>query len=377
MSKIEIKEVQSKKDLKKFITFPDKLYEGNLYRVPPLHTFEKSTLDPKKNPAFEYCEAKYWLAYKDGKIVGRIAGILNPKSNEIWKEKMMRFGWIDFVDDPEVSKALIETVENWAKEKGMEGVHGPLGFTDMDLEGMLVEGFNELATQAVLYNYPYYPEHMENLGYAKATDWVQLELKLNQNEVPPKIRRVSQIVQKKYNLKFKKFKKAKEVKPYAKQVFDVINKSYTNLYGFVPLTDKQIEYYTKMYFDMVNPKYLGFVVDENDKLVGFGLGVLSLSKAMIKAKGKLFPFGWYHILKALYKNDTIDLLLHAVLPEYMGKGVPAIFYEHMTQACIDNGVTTAITSHILEDNKPSLQMFNAYDKRQHLRRRIYAKELNK
>jgi GNAT superfamily N-acetyltransferase len=374
MSTIEIKEVLSKKDLKNFIEFPDKLYKGNPYRVPQLHTFEYATLDPKKNPAFEYCEAKYWLAYKNGKIVGRIAGILNPKSNDIWNEKMMRFGWIDFIDDLEVSKALIQTVENWAKEKQMTGVHGPLGFTDMDLEGMLVEGFDEMGTQAVIYNYDYYPVHMEKLGYAKATDWIQFELTLPK-EVPAKIKRVSQIVQKKYNLKFKHFKKSKQVKPYARQVFDVINKSYTGLYGFVPLTEKQIDYYVNLYFDMVNPKYVGFVVDENDKLVGFGLGVLSLSKAMIKAKGKLFPLGWFHILKALYKNDTIDLLLHAVLPEYNNKGVPAIFYEHMTQACIDNGVTKAITSHILENNKPSLQMFNEYDKRQHLRRRIYAKDI--
>ncbi len=374
MSKIEIKEVVSKKDLNTFIKFPDQLYKGNQYRVPQLHTFEKSTLMKEKNPAFDYCEAKYWLAYKDGKVVGRIAGILNPKSNEIWKENNMRFGWIDFIDDIEVSKALMDTVSEYAKEKGMDKVHGPLGFTDMDLEGMLVEGFDEIATQAVLYNYPYYPQHLEKLGYAKETDWLQLELKIPK-EVPAKISRISKIVQEKYNLKYVKFKSSKDVKPYAKQVFDVINASYTELYGFVPLTEKQIEYYVNLYFDMVNPKYLGFVVDENDKLVGFGLGILSLSKAMIKAKGKLFPFGWFHLLKDLYYNDTIDLLLHAVLPEYHSKGVPAIFYEHMTQACIDNGVHTAITSHILEENKPSLQMFNPYDSRQHLRRRVYGIEL--
>ena len=375
MSTIEIKEVQSKKDLKKFIEFPDKLYKGNPYRVPQLHTFERSTLDPKKNPAFEYCEAKYWLAYRDGKIVGRIAGILNSKSNKIWNEKMVRFGWIDFIDDPAVSETLINTVEQWGKEKGMEAIHGPLGFTDMDLEGMLVEGFDEIGTQAVIYNYEYYPKHMENLGFVKDVDWLQMELKIPE-EVPAKIRRVSKIVQEKYKLRYKHFKKSKEVKPYARQVFDVINKSYTNLYGFVPLTEKQIDYYVNLYFDMVNPKYVGFVVDENDKLVGFGLGVLSLSKAMIKAKGKLFPLGWFYILKALYKNDTIDLLLHAVLPEYNGKGIPSIFYEHMTQACIDNGVKTAITSHILETNKPSLQMFNSFDTRQHLRRRVYTKNIS-
>jgi len=374
MSVIEIRVVLTNKDLNTFIKFPDQLYKGNPYRVPQLHTFEKSTLKKDKNPAFDYCEAKYWLAYRDGKVVGRIAGIYNPKSNERWKENNLRFGWIDFIDDIEVSQALIKAVEAWAKEKKLNRIHGPLGFTDMDLEGMLVEGFDEMATQAVLYNYPYYPELMEKMGFTKETDWVQMELKIPK-EVPAKISRISKIVQEKYDLRYVKFKNAKQVKPYAKQVFDVINKSYINLYGFVPLTEKQIEYYVNLYFDMVNPKYLGFVVDKNDKLVGFGLGILSLSKAMIKAKGKLLPLGWFHLLKDLYYNDTIDLLLHAVLPEYTSKGVPAIFYDHMTQACIDNGVKTAITSHILEDNKPSLQMFNSFEKRQHLRRRIYAREV--
>ncbi len=374
MGEIIIKEVKTKKDLNTFIKYPLQLYKNNPYYVPQLSTFEKSTLDPKKNPAFDYCEAKYWLAYKDGKVVGRIAGIYNPKSNEIWNEKMIRYGWIDFEKDIDVADKLLKTVEEWGRAKGMTGLHGPLGFTDMDLEGMLVEGFEEIGTQAVIYNYPYYPEFMEKLGFKKATDWLQMEIKIPK-KVPEKISRVSKIVQEKYGLHLKTFKKAKDVKPYAHQVFDIINKSYVDLYGFVPLTEKQIDYYVKLYFDMVNPKYLGFVVDENDRLVGFGLGVLSLSKAFQKAKGSLFPFGWFHILKALYKNDTLDLLLHAVLPEYKGKGVPAIFYEHMTQACIDNGVKTAITSHILEDNKPSLQMFNAYPKRQHLRRRIYEKSI--
>ncbi len=374
MSKIEIKEVKSKSDLNRFIAFPNKLYKGNKYRVPQLHAFEKSALSPKKNPAFDFCEAKYWLAYKEGKIAGRIAGIISHKSNEIWKEKHVRFGWIDFIDDYDVSTALIKTVEDWAKLLNMEAVHGPLGFSDLDLEGMLVEGFNEIGTQAVIYNYPYYPEHMEKHGYKKDTDWVQLELKIPE-KVPEKIQRISELVQKKYNLRLLKLKKSKDVLPYAKSLFEIINESYINLYGFVPLTEKQIAYYTKQYFSMVNTNYIGLVVDEDNKLVGFGLSFLSLSKALMKANGKLFPFGFIPILKAMKKNDTIDLLLHAVKPKYFNKGVPAIFYANMTQACINEGVKTAITSHILEDNKPSIQMFNPYETRQHLRRRIYIKHL--
>ncbi len=373
MNKIEIKEVESKSDLNKFIAFPNKLYSGNKYRVPQLHSFEKSTLTPEKNPAFEFCEARYWLAYKENNIVGRIAGIINYKSNEIWNEKHMRFGWIDFIDDLEVSKILIETVEEWAKQKGLTAMHGPLGFTDMDLEGMLVEGFDEIGTQAVIYNYPYYPVHLEKLGYAKDIDWVQLEVKIPK-QVPDKIKRMSKLVQEKYGLNLLTVKSAKEIRPYTKSMFITLNDSFKDLYGFVPLTDKQIEYYTEQYFSMVNPKYIGFVVDKNEKVVAFGIGFLSLSKALMKANGKLFPFGFIHLLKAMRKNNTLDLLLHSVRPEYQGKGVPAIFYENMTQACIDTGVHTAITSHIVEDNKPSLQMFNPYETRQHLRRRAYIKK---
>ncbi len=374
MASIEIKEVQNKKDLKKFIAFPDRLYKNNPYRVPPLHTFEISTLDKSKNPAFDFCDAKYWLAYKDGKIVGRIAGIINRKSNDIWNEKNVRFGWIDFIEDQAVAHALLNKVEEWGKTQGMTGIHGPLGFTDMDLEGMLVEGFEELSTQAEIYNYPYYPKYMEALGFQKDTDWLQMELDLHIKEVPDKIKRISKLIQQKYGLQYKKFKSAKQIKPYAQQLFELINLSYQDLYGFVPLTQKQIAYYTDLYFGMVNPKYVGMVVDKDDKLIGFGLGFLSLSKAMQKAKGKMLPLGWFHLLKDMYYNDTIDLLLHAVHPDFHGKGVPAIFYENMTQACIDNGVTKAITSHILEDNKPSLQMFKNFKHRQHMRRRIYAKE---
>jgi hypothetical protein len=314
------------------------------------------------------------LAYKNGKIVGRIAGIISHKSNLIWNENYVRFGWIDFINDYDVSAALIKTVEDWAKSLKMDAVHGPLGFSDLDLEGMLVEGFDEIGTQAVIYNYSYYPEHMEHHGYKKDTDWIQLEVKIPE-KVPEKIQKISELVQKKYNLRLLKLKKAKDILPYAKSIFEIINESYTNLYGFVSLTEKQITYYTDQYFSMVNPKYIGLVVDENNQLVGFGLGFLSLSKALMKAKGKLFPFGFIPILKAMKKNDTIDLLLHAVKPKYFNKGIPAIFYADMTQTCINEGVKIAITSHILEDNKPSIQMFNPYETRQHLRRRIYIRHL--
>ncbi|RLD52029.1 MAG: hypothetical protein DRI94_04330 [Bacteroidetes bacterium] len=372
MKSIEIKEVQSKRDLNKFISFADKLYKGNKYRVPQLHSFEKSTLIKEKNPAFDFCEAKYWLAYRDNKIVGRIAAILNHKSNEIWNEKYMRFGWVDFIDDIEVSSALIKTVEDWAKEKGLTAVHGPLGFTDMDLEGMLVHGFDEIATQATIYNYPYYPEHLEKLGYKKDTDWIQLEIEVPE-KVPEKVKRISDLVLKRYDLRILDAKKSKDILPYAKSMFNTLNEGFKDLYGYVALTEKQIDYYVKAYFSIINTKYVCFVLDKNDEVVGFGVTLLSLSEALQKAKGKLFPFGFIHILKALNKNTKIDMLLQGVKPEYINKGVAAVFFNKLMQAYIDNGIKTAISSHALETNKAAIQIFDDYNTRQHLRRRIYIK----
>lgn len=372
MSKIEVREIKSKAELNKFIAFPDKLYKGNKYRVPQLHSFEKSTLSKDTNPAFEFCESKYWIAYKNGKIVGRVAAILNKKSNEIWKEKNIRFGWIDFIDDYDVSTALLKVVEDWAKSLKLEAVHGPLGFTDLDLEGTLVEGFDEIGTQATIYNYPYYPVHFEKLGYKKDVDWIQHEITIPK-EVPERVKRISDLVLKKYNLRILDARKSKDVLPYAKKMFNTLNESFSHLYGYVPLNDKQIEKYTKDYFSIIDTKFICFILNEEDDVVGFGITILSLSKALQKSKGKLFPFGFIHILKALNKNDTVDMLLQGVKPDYIKKGVAAIFYYKLMQAYIDSGIKTAITSHILEGNKNSHQMFDAYKTRQHLRRRIYVK----
>ncbi|MGD0711436.1 MAG: N-acetyltransferase [Bacteroidales bacterium] len=372
---IRIIEVLTKRQLSEFIKFPDKLYKGNKYRVPQLHFSERSILSPAKNPAFDFCEAKYWLAYENNKIVGRIAGIINNKSNEIWNEMTVRFGWIDFIENTEVSSALIKTVEEWGKLKGMTKIIGPMGFTDMDLEGMLVEGFEEISTQTVIYNYPYYPVHIEKLGFAKDVDWIQYEIKVP-DEIPDKVKRISELVKQKYNLKILNFKKAKDILPYAHQMFLVYNEALRHLYGFVPLTERQIKYYIDQYFSMINPKYIKFVIDNNNDVVGFGLCFLSLSKAFMKAKGKLFPFGFIHILRAMKKNDTSDLLIQAVKDEYKTKGIPALFYADMMQTFIDNDVKIAISSSVLEENKRSFLMFtNGYEARQHMVRRSYSKAI--
>jgi GNAT superfamily N-acetyltransferase len=372
MENIEIKEITKKYSLKSFISFPDKLYKSNKYRVPQLHSFERSSLLKEKNPAFDFCDARYWLALKDDKIVGRIAGIVNHKSNEIWNEKYIRFGWFDFIDDLDVSAALISTVEDWAKSLNMVAIHGPLGFSDMDLEGMLVEGFDEIGTQATIYNYPYYPVHMDNHGFLKDVDWIQYNIKVPKN-VPQRVKRISALVLKKYGLRILNAKKSKDILPYAKSMFQTLNEAFEHLYGYVPLTEKQIESYTKDYFSIIDTKYVCLVLDKHDEVVGFGISILSLSKALQKAKGKLIPFGFIHIFKALKKNDTVDMLLQGVKPHYQKKGVAAVFYNKLMQAYIDNGIKTAISSHVLEGNKQSIQMFVSYDSRQHLRRRVYKK----
>ncbi len=374
MDKLIIKEVSSSKDLKRFINFQDELYKGNKYRVPQLHSYEKSSLIKSKNPAFDFCEAKYWMALRGNEVVGRIAGIINFESNKLWHEKKVRFGWFDFINEPQIAQLLIGAVENWAKTKGMNSIHGPMGFTDMDLEGMLVEGFDEISTQAVLYNYPYYPQTLEKIGFVKDVDWVQHEIKVPK-EVPERVKRISNMVLKKYNLRILKTNKRKDILPYAQSMFETYNQAFAHLYGFVPLSQKQIKHYIKEYFSIIDVKYVCFVLNEEDTVVGFGISILSLSKALQKAKGKLFPIGFIHVLKALKKNNKIDMLLQGVLPEYIKKGVASVFYSEMMQAYIDNGVTTAITSHILEINKSSHQMFDAYETRQHLRRRAYVKDI--
>jgi hypothetical protein len=369
---ITINKVSTKHDLNLFIAFPYELYKGNQFWCPPMRMDEKNTLSKQKNPAFEFCEAEYWVAVKGKKIVGRIAGIINHKANERWNEKLVRFGWIDFVDDPEVSLALLRTVETWGKEKGMHGIHGPLGFSDMDNEGMLIKGFDELSTLASIYNYAYYVDHMVTHGFAKAADWVQYEFKVPE-EIPEKVERLSKLVMEKYNLRVLKAKKAKELLPYAHKMFAMLNLAFDELYGFTALSDKQMDMYVKTYFGFIRPQYVSFVIDKNDDVVGFGISMPSLTKALQKSNGKLFPFGFLYILRAMKKNDTIDMYVNGVRPDYHGKGVNALYYNEMQKAYIRNGIKKAVTNPQLEDNAKALTIWKNFDGRQHLTRRCWVK----
>lgn len=370
---IKLKEANTKNELKDFVNFQYSLYENSKYWVPPLKREELFSLRKDKNPAFDFCEAKYWLAYKNDKLVGRVAGIINHKYNEKFNKKIMRFGWIDFIDDPEVSNTLLTAVENWAKEKNMAEVHGPLGFTDMDFEGTLIEGFEEISTLGSIYNYPYYPSQIEKNGYNKDIDWVEFEVTMNNKPIPEKVKRIGEIALKRNNLHVLRVKKSKNLLPYAKELFYLINNSYKDLYGFVELSDKQIDMYVKQYFGFIKPEYLPIVLNDKNEMVAFGITMPSLSKAFQKCKGSLFPFGFIHVLKAMKNNECLDLYLTAVRPDMQDKGVNAIIIGEINKTINKNNIKFVETNRELEDNLKVQAQWKFFEHRQHKRRRCYKK----
>lgn len=376
---IIIKKVADKKDLKAFIRFNYELYKNNPYAVPDLYDDMLNTFSPKKNAAFEFCESDYFLAYQDGKLVGRVAAIINHRANETWNKKEVRFGWIDFIDNPEVSKALLQEVERWGKSKGMTEIVGPLGFTDMDAEGMLIDGFDQLSTMATIYNYPYYPQHMERLGYEKAADWVEFKLTVP-DRLPDKFVRIAEIIMQKYNLKIKKLKNREEIEQYnyGQKIFDLINEAYAPLYGYSKMTQGQIDQYVKMYLPMLDLRMVTLVEDAEKNLVAVGISMASMSEALQKAKGKLLPFGWYHLLKALFvkHSKTLDLLLVAVKPEYQSKGVNALLFYDLVPIYQKMGFKYGESNPELEDNKKVQAQWSAFESELHKRRRAFRKTID-
>lgn len=332
---VEIKKVESKRDLKTFIEFHYDLYEGSEYDVPNLYSDELNTLSKDRNAAFEFCEAEYYLAYKDGKLAGRVAAIINNRANERWGRKSVRFGWIDFVDDREVSAALLKAVEDYGKAKGMTEVVGPLGFTDMDPEGMLTYGFDQLGTMPTIYNYAYYPQHIEQMdGWEKDNDYVEYKLMVPE-KIPEKYTKIAKMIEKRYNLHVKKLTRKEIYKDgYGKRIFQLINDTYKDLYGFSELSEKQIEQYVDMYLPMVDLNLITLIEDWNadHKLVGVGITIPSLARALQKChRGRMFPFGWWHLLRAIkyHKTKGVDLLLMGVLPEYRMKGANALMFSDL------------------------------------------------
>ncbi|MDE6770022.1 MAG: GNAT family N-acetyltransferase [Muribaculaceae bacterium] len=374
---IEIKTIEpTKANLKDFTQFQIDLYDGNPYFVPPLISDDVETLSPEINPAFDFCESVYFMAYRDGKPVGRIAGILNKQVNEHHKTSNARFGFIDFIDDPEVSAALMKAVEDWAREKGMKKLIGPLGFTDLDHEGMLVEGFQELSTMATIYNNAYYATHLEKLGYKKESDWVEFCIDVP-DSVPEKMNRIAELVKKKYGLKVLKYDNRKRIKSeYGRALFHLINDSYDGLYEYSHLTERQIDYYINLYLDLLNLDLVTLIVDKEGKLVGVGISMPSMSRALQKSKGKLFPLGWWHLLKGLKgKNDRVDLLLVAVKPEFQNKGVNALLFQDLIPYYQKYGYRWAESNPEMETNSKVQSQWEYFNYRQHRRRRSFYKNL--
>ncbi|MEA5129416.1 MAG: hypothetical protein VB074_14650 [Proteiniphilum sp.] len=372
-----INKVRTKEDLKKFIQFGIDLYEGNEYFVPPLIYDERATLSPSKNPAFDHCDANYFLACRDDQIVGRIGVFINHKANEKWNERNARFGFVDFIDDSEVVDALFGAAESWARSRGMEKIHGPLGFTDLDHEGMLVEGFDQVSTLSTIYNYPYYVDHMERMGYIKDQDWVEFLITIPR-EMPERFLRASEIVKKRSGLDVKHLESKKDVLPYARDIFKLINRAYKDLYGYVELTERQIDYYVDMYIPMLRLEFLTLVIrQEDNKLVGVGIGLPSIARALQKAKGKFMPTGWYHIYNALKGKGTnvLDLLIVAVDPEYQGKGLNALMFTEFISAANTLGFEYAESNPELEMNNKVHSMWSDWETKQHKRRRAFIKNL--
>lgn len=375
---VEIKKVTTKSELKRFIRFNYEFYKDNPYSVPDLYDDMLNTFSPKKNAAFEFCEADYFLALRDGKIVGRVAAIINRRANETWNRKTVRFGWIDFVDDMEVSTALIDTVKQWGKERGMTEIEGPLGFTDMDAEGMLVEGFDQLSTMATIYNYPYYPRHMERLGLSKSADWVEMKIYVP-DAIPEKHRRISDIIAKRYNLHIRKLKSKKEVRQsgVAHDIFRLINDAYTPLFGYSRMTERQIDQYVKMYVPVLDLRMVSIVENEQNEIVAVGISMASLSRALQKAKGRLLPFGWFHLLKALMwkRPKVLDLLLVAVRPDYQGKGVNALLFTDLIPVYKELGFEYAESNPELEMNEKVQNQWQYFKTEQHKRRRCFKADI--
>ena len=381
MSSVQIKRVETKKDLKAFIECHYDLYEGNQYDAPNLYSDELNTLSKDKNAAFDFCEAEYFLALKEGKVVGRVAAIINNKANEKWDKQDVRFGWIDFIDDIEVSKALLKAVEDYGREKGMTSVIGPLGFTDMDPEGMLTWGFDQLGTMATIYNYDYYPKHMEKLGgWEKDNDYVEYRLDVPETALE-KYTKIAEMVEKRYNLHVRKLTK-KEIFEggYGKKLFDLINVTYANLYGFSELTDRQIDQYVKMYFPLADLDLITVIEDGNkdNQLVGLAITIPSLTRALQKChRGRLFPFGWWHLLRAIkfHKTEVVDLLLIGVLPEYRSKGANSLVFADLIPRYVKYGFKWGETHVEMETNESVQSQWGPLDPTMHKKRRCYRKAI--
>lgn len=369
-----ITEVKSKEQIKKFVMLPFHIYKGNEYWIPPIIKDEYKIFNKKTNPALKYCDARYWIAEENGRCVGRISAIINHNYNKKIGEKMGRFSRLEFENNPSIAKNLLETAEKWLRSKGMSKIHGPLGFTNLDLQGLLVEGFDRLPSIASVYHLPYYKEVIEDLGYEKENDWVEFRLELDA-EIPEKALRLVNTIKQRYKLTVKSFKSTKELIPYGKKVFDLLNKAFDELPYVSEFDEETKNYYIDKYFKILNPEFVKLVLNEKEETVGFIVGIPSLSKAMQKCNGRLFPLGFRHIIKALKNPTEMDLLLTGVEPHLQGQGIPAVLIYELQQVLIKYKVRFVETTGIFETNHKAIQTWKNYKNEQHKRRRCYVKEL--
>ena len=374
---ISVIPVTTKREMKQFICFNYELYKDSPYAVPELFNDVRDTLDPEKNAAFEFCEAQPFIALRKGEVVGRIVAIINHKANAAWSKKAVRFGWVDFIDDAEVADALFATVEQWGCKRGMTEIHGPLGFTDFDPEGMLVEGFDRIGTMATIYNYPYYPVHMERMGYTKDVDWVEYLLTAPE-ALPEKHARITRIVKEKFGLHVVKYTShSKLARERGIAIFELLNEAYAHLYGYSALSSKQIQQYIDMYLPLLDLRLVPLIVDKDDHLIGFGILLPSLAQAFQKARGYMLPFGWWHLIKALKWNrtQTTEMLLVAVKPEYQGKGAVALIFDDIIPVHRQLGYKWSESNPELESNTKVQAQWDYFERENHKRRRAYVKQL--
>lgn len=374
---ILIRTVATRKDLKTFARFANNLYKGNKYYVPCMPLDDMNTLDPEKNAAFEFCKAECYLAYKNGVLVGRVAAIINYKANQAWNVNQVRFGWFDFIDDIEVSAALLDAVISFGKSHGMTQIVGPLGFTDFDPEGMLVEGFDRISTMALIYNHPYYPEHMKKLGYVKETGWFEYRITIPET-VPERHTTLASMILERYNLKVRKLTRRQIKKEnYGQKLFRLINQTYCVLYGFSLLSEKQIEQFVGVYLSLIDARMLTFIEDENGELIGAGISMPSIAAALQKCNGEIFPFGWWHLLKAMFmkRSDTVELLLIGVRPDYQKRGIPTLLFCDLIQTYNKLGFRYAETNACLESNTSVRALWSQFESEQHKKRWVFGKEI--
>jgi GNAT superfamily N-acetyltransferase len=371
---IELKTVRSAADRRVYAKLPYRLFGKEPFWVPPLISVELKVLDPKKNPSLGLCRYESWIALKDGTPAGRITALVNPRLNEAKGEHEANFHMFDFIDDPEVSSALLGRAEAWAKEQGMDALTGPLGFHHLDHLGFLAEGFEELPTIAGPWNPPYYIEHLHRLGYEKKSGYIEFRISVPR-EIPEKLHRLNELIKKRSSLTLVDVKSRKELTPYAHEIFRVLNEAYRPLAGVADITPEEIEVLVKQYFSFLLPEFVKIVKNEADELVGFGVAMPSMSRAFQRARGRLLPFGFIHMLRALKKEETLDLLLVGVLPEYQSRGIPALLIYEILKTSMGRGIKWAETTAELEDNFKVQELWKMFERRQHKARRIYRKAL--